>query len=525
MSTAEDDLSNSTLREQRLAAHSAEDNIVSKVNELSTALLDTSFNIHSLNSKIQAYHHEQNAAVEMLKENLDVCLKHITTGKSRAGSVEFSNPHESPTNPWRMVRDKETSIIELETKNQHLKAKLDVIQQRLKEKSDELSERLAECSKRLAEREREATEYEEKLRVAEKKLMEQQRLALRASSQLRDVEEDCEKQTTRARSELERLEQTLLSERSRSNSSQQALQAELKQLHLESSSWQERYVREKQKASQLSEELVQLKAELQRYRNLDIQDVDGGNNLSTKNALKEAERRLAQVKYKYDCLRKEMAELKTRSQAEVPQDLSRTAQSEDYERLKLEKRDIEEVCLSFDRKFQKQAQLLKRMEERLKESQARIVELTQAKSEKQKSYQDFVKYISDRVDLLVGLLSMRSSDTFQALFAAELVERRPVSFQVAEVKSKFHWMTQEVRSLCLGDLEMRARSSESSLAPAKGKCVFWLVRLTRGVKSLERRQDESRCVWDQDGPRPRPVMSNFASCRFFFIFVFLIFVS
>ncbi|EEC20527.1 conserved hypothetical protein [Ixodes scapularis] len=224
MSTAEDDLSNSTLREQRLAAHSAEDNIVSKVNELSTALLDTSFNIHSLNSKIQAYHHEQNAAVEM--------------------SVEFSNLHESPTNPWRMVRDKETSIIELETKNQHLKAKLDVVQQRLKEKSDELSERLAECAKRLAERERDATEYEEKLHVAEKKLMEQQRLALRASSQLRDVEEDCEKQTTRARSELERLEQTLLSERSRNNS--------------------ERYVREKQKASQLSEELVQLKAELQR---------------------------------------------------------------------------------------------------------------------------------------------------------------------------------------------------------------------------------------------------------------------
>uniref|UniRef100_V5HVF3 Uncharacterized protein n=1 Tax=Ixodes ricinus TaxID=34613 RepID=V5HVF3_IXORI len=61
---------------------------------------------------------------------------------------------------------------------------------------------------------------------------------------------------------------------------------------------------------------------------------------------------------------------------------------------------------------------------------------------------------------------MRSSDTFQALFAAELVERRPVSFQVAEVKSKFHWMTQEVRSLCLGDLETRARSSESSLASA-----------------------------------------------------------
>ncbi|CAN7945168.1 unnamed protein product [Ixodes hexagonus] len=59
---------------------------------------------------------------------------------------------------------------------------------------------------------------------------------------------------------------------------------------------------------------------------------------------------------------------------------------------------------------------------------------------------------------------MRSSDTFQALFAAELVERRPVSFQVAEVKSKFHWMTQEVRSLCLGELEtIRARSSESSL--------------------------------------------------------------
>lgn len=468
MSTAEDDLSNSTsLREQRPAAHSAQDNIVSKVNELSTALLDTSFNIHSLNSKIQSYHNEQNAAVEMLRENVDVCLKHITGGgKSQAGSVEFSNPRDSPTNPWRMVRDKETSIIELETKNQHLKAKLEVVQQRLKEKGEELSERLAECSKRLAEREREAAEYEEKLRNSEKKLMEQQRLALRASSQLRDIEEDCEKQTSRARSELERLEQTLLSERGRSASSQQALQAELKQLHLESSSWQERYVREKQKASQMSEELVQLKADLQRYRSLSAQDADGRNSSSTKDTLKESERRLAQVKSKYDCLRREMAELKKKlSQNEVSQDPSITARSEDYERLRLEKRDIEEVCLSFDRKFQKQAQILKQMDQRLKESRVKIEELTQAKSEKQKSYQEFVKYVSDRVDLIVGLLSMRSSDTFQALFAAELVEKRPVSFQVAEVKSKFHWMTQEVRSLCLGQLEIRARSSENSLTP------------------------------------------------------------
>ncbi|CAN7994864.1 unnamed protein product [Ixodes hexagonus] len=366
MSTAEDDVSNSTsFREQRLTAHSAEDNIVSKVNELSTALLDTSFNIHSLNSKIQAYHHEQNAAVEMLKENVDVCLKHITSGRSQVGSVEFSNPHESPTNPWRMVRDKETLVIELETKNQNLKAKLELAQQRLKEKSEELSERLAECSKRLAEREREAAEYEEKLRASEKKLMEQQRLALRASSQLRDIEEDCEKQTTRARSELERLEQTLLSERSRSASSLQALQAELKQLHLESSSWQERYVREKQKASQLSEELVQLKAELRRYRSLDAQDADGAISSSRKDALKESERRLAQMKSKYDCLRTEVAQLKKKlSQNEVSQDPSKTAHTEDYERLRLEKRDIEEVCLSFDRKFQKQAQILKKMDQR-----------------------------------------------------------------------------------------------------------------------------------------------------------------
>lgn len=247
---------------------SVEDSIVSKVNLLSSALQDTSLNIHTLNSKIQAYHHEQNAAVEMLKENVDVCLRHIASGKSADGS----SSSQSPTNPWRMIRDKESLIIELEKKNQLLKSRFESAQDRLKEKCKDLSGKLADCARCLAEKETQVAEVEEKLRASERGLQEQQRVTQRAEARLCEVEEDSKKQATKYRDVTERLEKELLSERRKNAENQQSLQAELKQLHLESSSWQEKYGREKQKASQLSEEVAQLEMQLSRWQKLGAQE-------------------------------------------------------------------------------------------------------------------------------------------------------------------------------------------------------------------------------------------------------------
>ncbi|KAH7940316.1 hypothetical protein HPB52_023030 [Rhipicephalus sanguineus] len=328
MSNSDEDASKSaSSREIRHLTHSVEDSIVSKVNELSSALLDTSTNIHCLNSKIQAYRQEQNAAVEVLKENVDVCLRHISSREATT-PLQLTSARDSPTNPWRMVRDKETTILELERKNDHLRAKLESAQEKLKEKSDEL----LTSSRLLSEKSQEALLLQDSLVIAERRLAESQREVERAALRLRHVEE-----------------------------SLQGLQQELKQVHLESSSWQERYMREKQKTSQLSEEIAQSRIQRQRFQKPDgarseddTDNLEKGNNLVNGSA----------------------------------QDFSGIASPEEFNRLILEKRDIEEVCLSFDRKFQKQTQVLKRLDQMLKESEGKVEKLTQVKLEKQKSYQE-----------------------------------------------------------------------------------------------------------------------------------------
>lgn len=455
MSNSDEDASKSaSSREIRHLTHSVEDSIVSKVNELSSALLDTSNNIHCLNSKIQAYRQEQNAAVEVLKENVDVCLRHISS-REASTPLPLTSARDSPTNPWRMVRDKEATILELERRNDHLKAKLESAQEKLKEKSEEL----LNSSRLLSEKSQEVLLLQDSLNVAERRLVENQREVERAALRLRHMEEDSEKQTTRMKNEIARMERELLSERERHSSSLQGLQQELKQVHLESSSWQERYMREKQKTSQLSEEIAQSKTQRQRFQKADSarseEDTDHlekGTNLTPSPELED-------MKAKYDALKRELTELKRKvAQNGNAQDFSMIASPEEFNRLILEKRDIEEVCLSFDRKFQKQAQVLKKLDQMLKQSQAKVEELTQAKAEKQKNYQDFVKYVGEKLDFVVGLLSIRSADTFQALFASELAGKRPLCFQVAEIKSKFHWLLQEIRSLCLVDVESKTQS-------------------------------------------------------------------
>ncbi|XP_050048537.2 uncharacterized protein [Dermacentor andersoni] len=455
MSNSDEDASKSaSSREVRHLTQSVEESIVSKVNELSSALIDTSTNIHCLNSKIQAYRQEQNAAVEVLKENVDVCLRHISSREATT-PLQLSSARDSPTNPWRMVRDKEATILELERKNDHLKAKLESAQERLKEKSEEL----LNSSRLLSEKSQEVLLLQDNLTAAERRLAENQREVERATLRLRHVEEDCEKQTTRIKNELTRLERELLTDRERHSSSLQSLQQELKQVHLESSSWQERYMREKQKASQLSEEVAQSRIQLQRYQKLGsarseevAEHLEKGSNPTQSPELED-------MRTKYDVLKKELMQLKRKVvQNGTAQDFSVIADPEEFNRLILEKRDIEEVCLSFDRKFQKQTQVLKRLDQKLKESEAKVEELTRVKFEKQKSYQDFVKYVGEKLDFLVGLLSIRSADTFQALFASQLIGKRPLSFQVAEIKSKLHWILQAIRSLCLGEVDSKTQS-------------------------------------------------------------------
>ncbi|XP_054934028.1 uncharacterized protein [Dermacentor andersoni] len=383
MSNSDEDASKSaSSREVRHLTQSVEESIVSKVNELSSALIDTSTNIHCLNSKIQAYRQEQNAAVEVLKENVDVCLRHISSREATT-PLQLSSARDSPTNPWRMVRDKEATILELERKNDHLKAKLESAQERLKEKSEEL----LNSSRLLSEKSQEVLLLQDNLTAAERRLAENQREVERATLRLRHVEEDCEKQTTRIKNELTRLERELLTDRERHSSSLQSLQQELKQVHLESSSWQERYMREKQKASQLSEEVAQSRIQLQRYQKLGsarseevAEHLEKGSNPTSPE--------LEDMRTKYDVLKKELMQLKRKVvQNGTAQDFSVIADPEEFNRLILEKRDIEEVCLSFDRKFQKQTQVLKRLDQKLKESEAKVEELTRVKFEKQKSYQ------------------------------------------------------------------------------------------------------------------------------------------
>ncbi|KAL1425266.1 hypothetical protein MTO96_019414 [Rhipicephalus appendiculatus] len=406
MSNSDEDASKSaSSREIRhLTQHSVEDSIVSKVNELSSALLDTSNNIHCLNSKIQAYRQEQNAAVEVLKENVDVCLRHISS-------------REATT--------------------------LESAQEKLKEKSEEL----LNSSRLLSEKSQEASLLQDSIAVAERRLAESQREVERAALRLRHVEEDSEKQTTRMKNEIARLERELLNERERHSSSLQGLQQELKQVHLESSSWQERYMREKQKTSQLSEEITQSRIQRQRSQKLDSarseEDADNLEKRKQHSGECKLSPELEDMKTKYDVLKKELTQLKRKvAQNGSAQDFSAIASPEEFNRLILEKRDIEEVCLSFDRKFQKQTQVLKRLDQMLKESEAKVEKLTQVKLEKQKNYQDFVQYVGEKVDFVVGLLSIRSADTFQ----------------VAEIKSKFHWVLQEIRSLCLGEAESKTQS-------------------------------------------------------------------
>ncbi|KAK8782813.1 hypothetical protein V5799_015842 [Amblyomma americanum] len=470
MSNSDEDATKSaSSREIGRLTHSVEESIVTKVNELSSALLDTSNNIHCLNSKIQAYRQEQNAAVEVLKENVDVCLRHISS-REAATPLQLSSARDSPTNPWRMVRDKETTILELERRNDHLKSKLESAQQKLKDKSEEL----LNSSRVLSEKSQEVSLLQDNLAVAERRLAENQREVERATLRLRLIEEDSEKKAIRMKSELGHMEQELLAERERHSSSLQSLQRELKQVHLESSSWQERYMREKQKTSQLSEELAQSAIQLQRHQKLEsTRNADDADTSDGKNGSKSSE--LEDMRMKYDALKKELMQLKKKiAQNTRILPSPKVDCTEELDRLILEKRDIEEVCLSFDRKFQKQTQVVKSLDQKLKESQLKVEELTQAKLEKQKGYQDLVKYVGEKLDLVVGLLSIRSADTFQALFASEFVEKRPLTFQVAEIKSKFHWILQEIRSLCLGELESKAQSSShhshvSIASDAKGR--------------------------------------------------------
>lgn len=470
MSNSDEDVTNKSAssRDARHVARSVEDTIVSKVNELSSALIDTSNNIHCLNSKIQAYRQEQNAAVEVLKENVDVCLRHISGRDATPDTIRSTSARDSPTNPWRMVREKEGTILELERRNDHLKAKLEGTQEKLRLKSEEL----VNSSRLLSEKSQEVLLLQDKVTAAERRLGENQRELESVTLRLRLTEEGSEKQTTRLKREIARLEQDFLTERERHSSSLQSLQRELKQVNLESSSWQERYMREKQRTSQMSEEIAQSNVQAQRYQRLessrteDDADIPERSPSSSKGPTTE----LDDMRAKYDAVKKELSQLKRKlaqnRSAQVP---VKTVYPEEYDRLLLEKRDIEEVCLSFDRKFQKQVQALKKLDQRLKSSQLKVEELTQAKLEKQKTHQDFVKYVGEKVDLVVGLLSVRSADTFQALFASELVEKRPLSFQVAEIKSKFHWMLQEIRSLCLGELEQKVLSS-SRTSYTSGAC-------------------------------------------------------
>ncbi|KAL3248841.1 hypothetical protein MRX96_056331 [Rhipicephalus microplus] len=317
----------------------------------------------------------------------------------------------------------------------------------LKEKSEEL----LNSSRLLSEKSQEASLLQDSLAVAERRLAESQREVERTALRLRHAEEDSEKLTTRMKNEIARLERELLNERERHSSSLLGLQQELKQVHLESSSWQERYMREKQKTSQLSEEVSQSRTQRLRFEKVDsARSEEDTDNLEKANSVASPE--LEDIKTKYDALKKELTQLKQKvAQNGSAQDFSAIASPEEFNRLILEKRDIEEVCLSFDRKFQKQTQVLKRLDQMLKESEAKVEKLTQVKLEKQKNYQDFVHYVGEKLDFVVGLLSIRSADTFQALFASELAGKRPLSFQVAEIKSKFHWVLQEIRSLCLGE--------------------------------------------------------------------------
>lgn len=470
MSNSDEDVTNKSAssHDARHVARSVEDTIVSKVNELSSALIDTSNNIHCLNSKIQAYRQEQNAAVEVLKENVDVCLRHISGRDATADAIRSTSARDSPTNPWRMVREKETTILELERRNDHLKAKLEGAQEKLRVKSEEL----VNSSRLLSEKSQEVLLLQDKLTVAERRLGENQRELESVTLRLQLTEEGSEKQTTRLKREIARLEQDFLTERERHSSSLQSLQRELKQVHLESNSWQERYVHEKQKTSQMSEEIAQSNIQAQRYQRLESSRTEDDVDVAERSASssKGPSTELDDLRTKCAALKKELSQLKRKlAQNQNAQGPAKAVYPEEYDRLLLEKRDIEEVCLSFDRKFQKQVQVLKKLDQRLKTSQLKVEELTQAKLEKQKSHQDFVKYVAEKVDLVVGLLSVRSADTFQALFASELVEKRPLSFQVAEIKSKFHWMLQEIRCLCLGEVEQKALSS-SRTSHVSGTC-------------------------------------------------------
>lgn len=470
MSNSDEDVTNKSAssRDARHAARSVEDTIVSKVNELSSALIDTSNNIHCLNSKIQAYRQEQNAAVEVLKENVDVCLRHISGRDATPDAITSMSARDSPTNPWRMVREKETTILELERRNDHLKAKLEGAQEKLRVKSEEV----VNSSRLLSEKSQEVLLLQDKLTVAERRLGENQRELESVTLRLRLTEEGSEKQTTRLKREIARLEQDFLTERERHSSSLQSLQRELKQVHLESNSWQERYVREKQKTSQMSEEIAQSNGQAQRYQRFESSRTEDDADVAERSASssKGPNTELDDLRTKCATLKKELSQLKKKlAQNQNAQGPAKAVYPEEYDRLLLEKRDIEEVCLSFDRKFQKQVHVLKKLDQRLKTSQLKVEELTQAKLEKQKSHQDFVKYVGEKVDLVVGLLSVRSADTFQALFASELVEKRPLSFQVAEIKSKFHWMLQEIRCLCLGEVEQKALSS-SRTSHVSGTC-------------------------------------------------------
>lgn len=493
MSGEQEDASSSSVP-GHLTTSNVEETIVSTVQQLSSALLDTSCNIQSLDSKLHKYHQEQNAAVQKLKEDINACKEHINSSSCRPkNGITFeesgsrcswqtspaypSRSSESPTNPWKMLRDKEEAIVELERKNQTLQTKYETAQERLRSKCGELSHQLLDTARQLAEEKKRFAEMEGELRSSEREAEERRREIARLEKQIARSEEDLEKQLAKAEIRVEMLEQELASQKSRNANDRSASGTELGRLHLELRSWQEKYSREKQKSSRLSEELSRLEADRQRGQTVENsklrEEVD-----SLKDKCKAREEKLSETSSKYDALKKEYSHLKRKlAQKERAEDVSQPTKSSEYERLQLEKRDIEEVCLSFDRKFQKQMLVQKKLEQRLGDCHKKVQQLTESKQQTQKALEDLSQYVNEKVDLVVGLLSMRSSDTFQALFASDLVVKPSPMIQIAELKSKLHWVMQEVRGLCMLEMELKARASRSTGYPPNG------VRRAEGKKT------------------------------------------
>ncbi|XP_064490087.1 golgin subfamily A member 5-like isoform X2 [Ornithodoros turicata] len=471
MGSEQEDGSSVSVPDQ-LNGNTVEESIVSTVQQLSSALLDTSCNIQNLDQKLHKYHEEQNAEVRKLKEDIIACKEQISSGSFQVkpeqqpgGSVSLQPWHmssEPQTSTWKMLRDKEQTIIDLERRNQNLHAKYNSALDKLKTKCSNLSHQLTESAQLLAEKEKRVVVLEGKLSFSEQLVEEHKREIAQLERQAIRTEEELKKQLAKAEGKVEVLEQELFSQKSKHSKERNTQDTELRQLQLELHSWQEKHSRERQKTSQLSEEVSRLEADLQRSQDLESTKVEEEHNLTVAKC-KAKEEELSEMTSRYNNLKKECSSLRKKlAQVEHSDDISQLTKSREYERLKLQKRDIEEVCLSFDRRLQKQALIQKKLEDKVKDCEKQISSMTKSNQQKEKAYQDLAQYMNEKVDLLVGLLSIRSSDTFKALFTSETVERQPAKILVAEMKGKLYWVIQEVRGLCLLELELKAKTSRST---------------------------------------------------------------